>query len=267
MLIALALLDQPTSCIPDWDGCSGCSSLLPATRLPGIPGPNKVKITPQMPQKVHNPLKSTRWQEQRRGLHFSCPQEFHLCSPTNQDSLRDSWQSSQSITLSEQLLHVPCCPPTAFLSWHSPCGGRGAIRVRGHPQLIPTTSTLLSLLSHTELLSGLGDSKSATSCTTFFLQQGKNSSFTVLLGIKSTISLKGRMHSWTLLSEIHPTSPVHTQAHITHNSCYCTKKPHSATPRSASKGNVNVKGKVLLVCRISIIQLEISIKVLCSLVF
>lgn len=95
----------------------------------------------------------------------------------------------------------------------------------------------------------------------------ENSSFSVLLGIKSTISLKGRMHSWTLLSEIHPTSPVHTQAHITHNSCYCTKKPHSATPRSASKGNVNVKGKVLLVCRISIIQLEISIKVLCSLVF
>lgn len=127
--------------------------------------------------KVYNPIKSIRWQEQRRGLHFSCPQEFHLCSPNNEDSLRDSWQSSQSITLFEQLLHVPCCHPTALLSWHSPCGGRGAIRVSGHPQLIPRTSTLLALLSHTELLGGLRGSKSATSCTTFFLQQGKTPAF------------------------------------------------------------------------------------------
>lgn len=84
---------------------------------------------------------------------------------------------------------------------------------------------------------------------------------------KSAISLEGRKHCCTPLAEFHPTSPVHTQAHITHNSWYCTKKSHSATPGSASKGNVNVKGKVLLVCRISIIQLEISIKISCSLVF
>lgn len=54
MLTALALVDQPTSCIPDRDGCSGCSSLLPATRLPGTPGLNKVKITPQMQQSVQS---------------------------------------------------------------------------------------------------------------------------------------------------------------------------------------------------------------------
>lgn len=95
----------------------------------------------------------------------------------------------------------------------------------------------------------------------------RNSRFSGLLGIKSTISSQWRKYSCIPLPEIHPTSPVHTQAPITRNSWYHTKKSHSATPGSASKGNVNVKGKVFLVCRVSIIQLEISTKILCSLVF
>lgn len=132
-------------------------------------GPTKLKSLHRCNKKTEN----HGWQEQRRGLHFPCPQAFHLSSPSDQDS------PLSITTLSEKLLHVPCCHPTALQSWHSPCEGPGAIRVSGHSQPIPRNSALLALLPYTEL----GESKSAISCrwkcktSCIFLQQGKIPAF------------------------------------------------------------------------------------------
>lgn len=95
----------------------------------------------------------------------------------------------------------------------------------------------------------------------------RNDSSSVLLGIKSTISLKTESTPVPCFQKsIPPAQCIHK--HTTHTTVgTALKKSHSATPGSASKGNVNVKGKVLLVCGISVIQLEISGKILCSLVF
>lgn len=70
MLIALPpgkSAAQTTSCTPHWGWMlwlliTAPYTSHPATRLPGTPGPSKVKITPQMQQKMHNPLKTTQQQ-------------------------------------------------------------------------------------------------------------------------------------------------------------------------------------------------------------
>lgn len=141
---------------------------------------------------MHNPhtqdsLKSAHQQEQRRGLHFSCMQAFSPRLQNDQeDNPRASKQSSLSIVPSEQLRRSPPVSPatsqllsgagTPHAEDMATCGAIGASACS---QLIPQELHVLALLSHTQLLhrSSHGvlqrDSKSMTSCTIFFPQQGK----------------------------------------------------------------------------------------------
>lgn len=162
---------------------------------------------------------------------------------------------SLSITLFEQLLHVPCCHPTALQSWHSPCGGCGATRASGHSQLIPRNSALLALPSCTERLHcssvvGLETANLQHPALHFSLSTEKFQLFSATWNKKRHQLARQKVPCFQ--QSIPPAQCIHK--HTTHTTVgTALKKSHSATPGSASKGNVNVKGKVLLACGISII--------------